>query len=322
MQESTKNKIENYEWLHSGNIIDITYYLSGRCNFDCKFCAFKEVRQTEDTTIERTKQIINDLEEIILQDQSKKYLLNFTGGEPTLDLNKLKTHYYLFKELRDKYPSSLRIGMYTNGYFANNEETLKEVLDMKFDSIVFSCSIDHFNNGNHEYLAKLLKSNYDEYTDYMFLFIDKWKIKETYLNKLRDNGISEDTIYKICHEQICHSKSCVNITNEDKLINYYKSCTMDVDMIYKPFGVFVINNAIYANCGSEGNMPWCKLSNNLKDALLQQSDMYMEVSQPCSEECLLTCKHIQKAGYNCFCKKKLKVNVSDKIVISESYFKK
>ena len=88
----------------------------------------------------------------------------------------------------------------------------------------------------------------------------------------------------------------------------------------KPFGLFILGSSIYTACAGNGTFPWCKLADKLEDATLaldKIKDMYLNVKQPCSKECMLTCRHLQKYGYTCFDKKSLEITATDKINIKE-----
>ncbi|WP_300924509.1 hypothetical protein [uncultured Clostridium sp.] len=126
---------------------------------------------------------------------------------------------------------------------------------------------------------------------------------------------------KFKEDKFFRSLSCINITDDNKLIEYYNQANNVLDVHYAPFGIFVTNNAIYTACSGNGTYPWCMLSDDidkLQECFDRIKDMYLDAKQPCCRECMLTCRHLQKCGYTCFDKKKLEVSIIDnKVDIKE-----
>ena len=318
MSESTKNTLSYEEFVsYNGTMVDIFYFITGECNFHCNFCAFKNKENYQDMTLSNTQNFVSKMEQVILKYPERRFMLNFMGGEPTLNVNVLEQHFNLIKPLRDKYPNQFRIGLYTNGYFANNEESLNKVLNFKLDSILFSCSKDHFDNWNYIYLRNLLLKDYNKDTKFSFLFVNPELCKQNYIDKLLELGVSQEKINYMLENEATQSKTCLDISSQTELANFFKESTQTYNgSMYKPFGVFIINDKIYTNCVQSCNLPWCQLSDDLETAINQSLDMYMVVDQPGKEDCLLTCKYLQERGFNCFQKCKLKVNLeNDKINI-------
>jgi len=109
------------------------------CNAKCKFCSFQDV--ANDFNFEKFKLVLEELKK-----QSPVNKISITGGEPTMNLDKL---YKIMKIVRKKCPDSFFV-MNTNGY--KLLDVFKDGASMLLDSI--SLSRHHYNDKkNNEILG-------------------------------------------------------------------------------------------------------------------------------------------------------------------------
>jgi hypothetical protein len=291
--------------------VEITLFLTGKCNFNCDFCGYKDTYKFPDITkhdlITLKKSLI-----ALLTKSNKTFYINLMGGEPTLNESLLIMCMNTLNEIRDLFPNKLRLWLTSNGWFGRNKESIKTIWDLSFDRYIISCSEDHFNQGNCTYIKNILTSDYSFELYYNIVN----NVYDKYLSELTKLNVKED--FKL--GKIYNSVNCINITDTNKLLQFYKDNKSIYNITYAPFGIFILNSQIYTACAGEGAFPWCKLSNTLTDldkAIDKIEGAYLKVKQPCSKECMLTCRHLQKYGYTCFDKKSLEITATDKINIKE-----
>lgn len=288
---------------------EITLFMSGGCNFNCEFCGFKDTRLFPDMSLNTADSLYKELDRIIQNNNTKVYI-NFMGGEPTLDMQKLTEVVNILNPLRIKYPDNIRFEITSNGSFAEDKDKLEMLHKLNFDLLIISCSKDHLAQGNAVYIKQLINSGYVFNVKYNAMLCDIDILNE--YEKCIGCSIRENAYY---------SSNCLTL-NESALTNFYAENQENYDITYAPFGLFVIDNAIYTSCSGEGMLPWCKLSDgvaNLDKLLEHITDKKMIVNQPCCRECIPTCRYLQSKGYTCFNgQHQLKIRIKDDLInISE-----
>lgn len=283
---------------------EITLFITGKCNFNCEFCGFKDTTLFPDITTKTLDGVVSQLKKILHNDDSKKFYINIMGGEPTIDMELLATTMQKLSPLRTMFPDNIMIEITTNGQFAMSAEQTKQLYEMNFDHLVISCSKDHFDQGNAEYIKALLQSEYKFNVTYNIVLghDDIRELYETAIGKTFDD---------FANGQVYESSDCLNLTNKTDIENFYKSCSARFTVRYAPFGLFIVDNAIYTACSGEGTFPWCKLSDttdNIAECLEMIAGKEMVVEQPCCKEFVPTCRYLQSQGYTCFnCPHKLRI---------------
>lgn len=296
------------------NPTEITLFITGKCNFNCDFCGYKDTYKYPDIDIHNIEPLLKCLQKRIT-DNNEYFYFNLMGGEPTINKPLLIKVMEILRAFKDKNPDNVRILLTSNGIFAMNDESFNLIQSLWFDCVIISCSEDHFNQGNAEYIYKIFDRH--PWFFIMFNIVNKEDIYEKYVNFMEKDPNIKKRFLETC---IFLSSKCINITNDKELIAFYNKYPNIYNVIYKPFGLFILGSSIYTACAGNGTFPWCKLADKLEDATLaldKIKNMYLNVKQPCSKECMLTCRHLQKYGYTCFDKKSLEITATDKINIKE-----
>lgn len=309
MQTTTENLTRYQKLTDYSDYTEITYFLSGACNYHCDFCAFKDANKFKSTPIEKTEKFVKEMRAYLNKHPGEIFNICFMGGEPFVDFDFFMQHFNIIKQLRDEFPDTVLIGAYTNGFFAKDKELLRKVLELKIDFFCVSCSVDHFNQGNWQYIANILGADFgDSFVN--FGLINPEKIYSLYKEKLLSVGVSQDKIdwmFNSVHGG--NTKTCINLTDEKEVREFYKDAHEYVEKsLYKPFGVFITSDVNYTSCIGEGAFPWCTLSDDLEEAILQSRKMFMLVDQYARDDCLLTCRHFQSKGYTCKNCKHIKID--------------
>ena len=310
MSRSTSEMNRFIKFANEGeDVLEIIYFTSGKCNFNCQFCAFKDANRFGDTSIERTQWFVSNMLEYCEKHPDEKFCVNIMGGEPFVDINNFLAHFNILNELRLKYPNNIKLGVYTNGLFAKDENILKTVVELNIDVYHISCSLDHFSFGNGEYIANILQTDFKG-SWIEFNVIDEWNIKPFYTKQLLELGVSQEDINILFDsDHTANTRTCVNLTQIDEIKNFYENANNYIERcMYRPFGIFITEKVIYTACGGEGMFPWCELSETLSEAIKQARIMYIEVDQYVKDDCLLTCRHFQQKGYSCKDCKHIKID--------------
>ena len=305
---------------------EITLFITGWCNYNCAFCGYKDTRNFRTITIDTANTLNNILDRLFIEQPNRKLYINFIGGEPTVDLDLLSSVVSILNNLRKKHPDNIKFWLTSNGYFGNQLGSIEAIEKMSFDKIVLSCSPDHLSQNNYISIGNIIA--YEPELPLNINFINKDKIKSLYYDKLKEMFNDEKLLTRFDSLPSFDSSPCYNIVDENKLLEYYNKYNTPQKTIYAPFGLFIVNSTIYTACAGNGHFPWCKLSENLNDIpkLLDKIyDMHLTVMQPCSKECMITCRHLQKMGYTCFDKKYLEIKGGSKVTVrevSKDYFEK
>lgn len=301
---------------------ELTLFISGKCNYNCNFCGFKDTRLFPDMSMETVKKLAAVFENLISTDLSQKYRINFIGGEPTLYIDKLIDIYNILDPLRQKYKDNLDFMLTTNGYFGSTETILSKFKSMHFDLITLSVSIDHYNQGNAEYIKNILLDGTD-FNIKFCTFNENVMIPKYVDSIVKDLNDEQTKIIKDYFENkdnMFPSSVCCTITEDKEVIEFLSNSDIDAKVVYVPFGIFIVENGIYTSCAGEGTLPWCKLSDNvldIKSSLDKIKGMSLIAHQKCTRNECLSCRHLQKRGYSCFNPKEVKVTHNNKNIIIE-----
>lgn len=296
------------------NPTEITLFITGKCNFHCAFCGYKDTYSYPDINVSDLDILLECLQQRI-DTTNECFYFNLMGGEPTINKTLLANVMDKLKTFRAKNSSNIKILLTSNGVFAMRDANFELVESLSFDCIIISCSEDHFNQGNAGYIYKLLERNPSTFIQ--FNIVNKESIYNQYISVMEK---SSSVKQKFLGTPYFLSSKCINITNDDELLTYCKKYPDIYNVVYKPFGLFILGQTIYTACAGNGTLPWCKLSDTLEDtlqALDKIKDMYLNIKQPCSKECMLTCRHLQEKGYTCFDKKSLELLADDKVTLKE-----
>ena len=139
--------------------VEITLFLTGKCNFNCNFCGYKDTYKFPDITKHDLITLKKSLIELLTK-SNKTFYINLMGGEPTLNESLLIMCMSTLNEIRDLFPNKLRLWLTSNGWFGRNKESIKTIWDLSFDRYIISCSEDHFNQGNCTYIKNILNFFY------------------------------------------------------------------------------------------------------------------------------------------------------------------
>lgn len=118
--------------------------ITQQCNLRCSYCPVEFKNKT------MTKQVLNDIVSFITHSRqdTRKFFVNFFGGEPLLEFKKIKYFIEKTKHLKIEYSIS------TNGLLITDEifEYFNE------NKIEITLSIDHYSSKKLKYLYPILKN--------------------------------------------------------------------------------------------------------------------------------------------------------------------
>lgn len=134
----------------------VEFPITGECNFKCDYCAYQYVMHQfqffPNAVFDRFLNVLPTLVQIV----PHKILINFTGGEPTLNLDLLQhfTH-QLIPFLNEK----VQLAMTTNGSYGVDIEAINIVNKLPLSFIKISLSAPHFAQQEIEGLINIAKND-------------------------------------------------------------------------------------------------------------------------------------------------------------------
>lgn len=310
MSRSTYEMSKHQQFINADvSPLEIVYLITGKCNFNCDFCAFKDANKFKDMPVENTIKFVEDLKNYLSEHPTEKFFVNVIGGEPFINMSKFEEHFNILNQLRECYPDNIELGVYTNGFFASTDNLLQRAIALNIDTYYISCSKAHFKHGNYKYLPNILKSDFGK-THLEFNVIDPWDTVPMYTKALLELGVSQEDIdFVFNSSSTSNTRSCISLCTEQEVLDFYKEAEHYVEeCMYKPFGIFITNGVTYTACGGEGRFPWCELPTDLAQAINYAKQMYIKVDQYLKPDCLLTCKHFQQKGYCCYDRKHISID--------------
>ncbi|MCL2621530.1 MAG: radical SAM protein [Firmicutes bacterium] len=149
------------DWAPTGELKEwvlLNIPITGKCNFKCKMCAYTLFRDYDRFDLKLLSNIIRDVETLI-KTVNAKFVVVFTGGEPTYDIDHLVVVARQFINLRDKYPTNITTALPTNGYYGSSQELINRVEALNFNIIQFTMAENHYECGNLPYLINIVKNS-------------------------------------------------------------------------------------------------------------------------------------------------------------------
>lgn len=282
--------------MYGGEFFTLTVPITGACNFQCSFCAYQyNMKLIKWYPFELFNQILEQIKDL-QQSVNRQVIINFSGGEPTIDLKQLQRYVNLAKPyLSDK----IRLAIISNGSFGDTQQKITALNQMGFDFIKVTLSQYHYPFQNEQQLIEIAK-----------IIKNLWWMGV-------DNSPSGVNVKKLYHNLFtAHPNIPLTVLSERKTTqNMYKamlapdawSCTRKL----KPDGIYCFANGdIGPECPGMGNEFSCKLGqvkdllaigekviNAGMDVILQAKTFGENIQQIFHPACL----QMRKLGIPCTC---------------------
>lgn len=223
------------------NQISLYVVLTRKCNTQCKFCEFREGKSNINTELFNRR-----LEE--LREVSDIGTIHFTGGEPTLEIEKLKTLCKIIK----KQDSSIITSVNTNGTKLKELENIEEL-----DNIALSRHSISDEENKEVFGSSLVPS-----ADYIKNFKDKEKIHLS-CNLIRGYIDSSEKIIQYLEFAASLGINDIGLVSLMKVNKYCSDKFIDFSNIELPNKDKLIKTRCYSNISETTKKECCRCENYL-----------------------------------------------------------
>ena len=281
-----------------GKYIIIVIAVTGECNLHCGFCAYDCIKKHKKMSYTTLNQLFDEIDNY---PEEQNFLICWSGGEPTFDIDHLLTCQKVFLDRhyrKDKFIQA----MITNCWWANNEDVVNKIKSMHLDVLGISASEYHIKEVPASNLTKIYDIfNNDETTVWAYF---NGKCFDLY-PELHEKVIPENTwAHTIRHPNWSILDCLKNLRHvEPNTVHIVKTCC----------GFYIHpDGTIGSCCTEEGNKP-CMIGNvskkgSLKNAIerLKKANLTNVTIKNCilPEESDLgnhMCRFCREAGFNVSC---------------------
>jgi sulfatase maturation enzyme AslB (radical SAM superfamily) len=229
-----------------GKFIIMVISVTGECNLHCEFCAYDTIKRHKKMSYTTLNNIFDEIDRC---PEEQNFLICWSGGEPTFDIDHLlKCQQELLK--RNYRPDKIKQAMMTNCWWANNEEVIDKIRSMHLDIIGVSASECHIKEVPRHNMAKI---------------IDMFEGTETtvwsYFNGKCMDLYPEAAEKTLKENMFAHTTRHPNWSIHDLIANYNTVEPYDFTVKKDPCGFYIHPDGMIGSCCSEeGNRP-CILGN-------------------------------------------------------------
>lgn len=186
---STKNKLDHTQRGASLHIVVPTL----RCNQKCTYCHAKS-KTPDQKGFDMTEETARKVTEFIFQSPSSVITIEFQGGEPTLNMDAIKTIRKYSEKLADKYNKEVKFVIVTN--FTNlDDDKIKYFIDNQIDICTSLDGPKELHDKNRKFVGEP-GSTYEEVIETM--------------KKLRKKGLGIGSLPTITKESLKYPKQIVD----------------------------------------------------------------------------------------------------------------
>lgn len=142
-----KNDVKN------GKYTIMVIAITGECNLHCEFCAYDTIKKHKKMSYETLSNIFDEIDRC---GDDQKWLICWSGGEPTFDIDHLVKCQQMLRERPQTLSKIERQAMMTNCWWANNSNVIEKIKSMKLDTIGVSASECHMKEVPVENMSKII----------------------------------------------------------------------------------------------------------------------------------------------------------------------
>ena len=127
--------------------------VTGECNLNCEFCAYDAIKRHKKMSYDTLNNIFDEIDRC---GEDHKWLICWSGGEPTYDIDHLVKCQKMLLDRPQTKSKVLIQAMMTNCWWANNEDVINKIKGMHLDVIGVSASECHIKEVPEENMIKIM----------------------------------------------------------------------------------------------------------------------------------------------------------------------
>lgn len=284
--------------LKEGKFAIMVVAVTGECNLHCEFCAYDAIKRHKKMSYETLEQLFDEIDRC----GDQKWLICWSGGEPTFDIDHLLK---CQKMLLDRPKTREKVvvqAMMTNCWWANNGEVINKIRSLHLDVIGVSASECHMKEVPTTNMAKIID-----------LFEGTETTVWSYFNGKCEKLYPEASAKTKLENKFSHSTRHPNWSIHDCVRNGKKVEPYDFTPRKEPIGFYIHpDGTIGPSCPEEGNCPCVlgniKTENSLIEALKKLANAKCKniTIKNCYIDCTTelrqhACRFCKQAGINASC---------------------